>query len=162
MGFNPGGPLRAGSRGPRDGDGLEPEGGDHRSEHEVPGRLDADAPAPGQRGGGGEADVERLDRAVGDDHAVRRLVLVALYPSPVALSAGAVPGSGAGTDHGAIMLPDRRRAVTTALCLGVLYTVWGSTYLAQRLAGEGSACNCAELSGRSGGGGQLAGVNRAL
>ncbi|MEO5731775.1 MAG: drug/metabolite exporter YedA [Byssovorax sp.] len=32
------------------------------------------------------------------------------------------------------MLPDRRRAVTTALCLGVLYTVWGSTYLAQRLA----------------------------
>lgn len=32
------------------------------------------------------------------------------------------------------MLPDRRRAVTTALCLGVLYTVWGSTYLAQRVA----------------------------
>ena len=32
------------------------------------------------------------------------------------------------------MLPERRRVVTTALCLGVLYTVWGSTYLAQRLA----------------------------
>src|SRR4051812_15202192 len=32
------------------------------------------------------------------------------------------------------MLPERRRAITTALCLGVLYTVWGSTYLAQRLA----------------------------
>lgn len=32
------------------------------------------------------------------------------------------------------MLPDRRRALTTALCLGVLYTVWGSSYLAQRLA----------------------------
>jgi drug/metabolite transporter (DMT)-like permease len=32
------------------------------------------------------------------------------------------------------MLPERRRLVTTAFCLGVLYTVWGSTYLAQRLA----------------------------
>jgi drug/metabolite transporter (DMT)-like permease len=32
------------------------------------------------------------------------------------------------------MLPERRRLVTTALCLGVLYTVWGSTYLAQRVA----------------------------
>ena len=32
------------------------------------------------------------------------------------------------------MLPDRRRALTTALSLGVLYTVWGSSYLAQRLA----------------------------
>jgi drug/metabolite transporter (DMT)-like permease len=32
------------------------------------------------------------------------------------------------------MLSERRRLVITALCLGVLYTVWGSTYLAQRLA----------------------------
>lgn len=32
------------------------------------------------------------------------------------------------------MLHERRRALITALCLGVLYTVWGSTYLAQRLA----------------------------
>jgi drug/metabolite transporter (DMT)-like permease len=32
------------------------------------------------------------------------------------------------------MLFERRRALITAGCLGVLYTVWGSTYLAQRLA----------------------------
>lgn len=32
------------------------------------------------------------------------------------------------------MLPERRKALTVALCLGVLYVVWGSTYLAQRVA----------------------------
>src|SRR5262249_7289115 len=32
------------------------------------------------------------------------------------------------------MLPDRRRSVLVLVSLGVLYTVWGSTYLAQRVA----------------------------
>jgi drug/metabolite transporter (DMT)-like permease len=35
------------------------------------------------------------------------------------------------------MEPDRRKLSTIALCLGVLYTVWGSTYLAQRVAVTG-------------------------
>lgn len=32
------------------------------------------------------------------------------------------------------MLPDRRRTLLTLVSLGILYTVWGSTYLAQRVA----------------------------
>ena len=32
------------------------------------------------------------------------------------------------------MLPERRRTLLTVASLGVLYTVWGSTYLAQRVA----------------------------
>ncbi|HVY44976.1 MAG TPA: drug/metabolite exporter YedA, partial [Minicystis sp.] len=32
------------------------------------------------------------------------------------------------------MFPERKRALVTALCLGTLYLVWGSTYLAQRIA----------------------------
>lgn len=32
------------------------------------------------------------------------------------------------------MLAERRRTLLTVLCLAVLYTVWGSTYLAQRVA----------------------------
>lgn len=35
------------------------------------------------------------------------------------------------------MIPDRRKARTVALCLAVLYTVGGSTYLAQRVAVTG-------------------------
>lgn len=57
-----------------------------------------------------------------------------LYPSTPALSSGAVPGSGADRGHVEAMLPDRRRTLITVLSLAVLYTVWGSTYLAQRVA----------------------------
>jgi drug/metabolite transporter (DMT)-like permease len=57
-----------------------------------------------------------------------------LYPWTGALSGWAVPGSRARRPHDAAMLLERRQALITAGCLGVLYTVWGSTYLAQRLA----------------------------